>query len=158
MAKQPIVSFKDEEEFLSVAKDWKDKLFLGDWLIKFTLRKEKNLGETEDGAEKLGLCAYDILNKQAVISVANGEGTIAEFTLVHELLHCLTEYGSCDNLDEEMDAIEAFYRRSIHSRLNQMAKSLLLAKYPNIDKEFFSIELEAFVRSMEEESEEAEVE
>lgn len=146
--KKPIISFKDEKEFLQVAKEWQDRLFLSDWLIKFKLINNTNVGKTPDGNDELGVCMYDSLNKNAVIKVANGDGVIAEFTLVHELLHCALEYGASDNIGEDYDSLELFYARTIHTRLNQMAKSLILAKYPNIDKDFFRIELDAYDRHM----------
>lgn len=151
MAKQPIITFKSNEQFQEIAKEWQSKLFLGDWLMKFKLIDNNVLGETKSGGEELGLCYYDSLNKNAVITVANGEGTIAEFTLVHELLHCLLEYANTDRLgdDEELDSVEMFYAQSIHARLNQMAKSLLMTKYPNITKDFFRIELEEFEKNVE---------
>lgn len=151
MAKQPIIKFKNLEEYQKIAKEWQDKLFLGDWLIKFRLVNENIIGKTNSGAEELGLCYYDSLNKHAVITVANGDGIIAEFTLIHELLHCLLEYYDTDRLgdDERLDDLELFYSQSIHTRLNQMAKSLLMAKYPSIDKDFFRIELNEFEKNIE---------
>lgn len=151
MSKQPIINFKSNEQFQEVAKEWQNRLFLGDWLMDFRLIDDKIIGKTSNGAEELGLCYYDSLNKHAVISVANGEGTIAEFTLVHELLHCQLEYSNTDVIgdEEKLDEVEMFYAQSLHTRLNQMAKSLIMAKYLNIDKDFFRIELNEFKKNIE---------
>lgn len=148
--KQPVITFKDYDEYIQYAKEWQDKLGLNNWLIEYKLINNPSIGKTKTGAEELGLCCFNRDDFLAVITIANGEGSIAEFNLVHELLHCLLEYGSSDTVDsEEQDPYLAFYQRSIHSRLNQMAKSMLMIKYPNITNDFFRIELNSFIKNME---------
>ena len=150
--KQPIVTFKDYEEFIKCAYEWVDILGLNNWLFEFRLINNKEIGKTKAGASELGICCFNTSDNLAVISIANGEGSIAEFNLVHELLHCLLEYGNCDPVDsDEQDDYVNFYQRSIHSRLNQMAKSLLRTKYPSITNNFFRIELDGFIAHMERE-------
>ena len=150
--KQPIITFKDYKEYLDCANDWVNKLGLNNWLFEFRLINNAEIGKTKAGAAELGLNCFNSQDFLAVITIANGEGSIAEFNLVHELLHCLLEYGASDQVDiEEPDAYVLFYQRTIHSRLNQMAKSLLRAKYPSITNEFFRIELNGFIKHMEEE-------
>ena len=150
--KQPIVSFKDYDEYLNCAYWWVDKLGLDKWLFEFRLINAKEIGKTKNGSAELGLNYFNSSDFMAVITIANGEGSIAEFNLVHELLHCLLEYGNCDAVDSnEQDDYVNFYQRSIHSRLNQMAKSLLKVKYPSITDDFFRIELDGFIAQMERE-------
>lgn len=152
-AKQPIITFKDYDEYIQCANEWVEKLGLTNWLFEFRLINNNSIGRTKTGAAELGLNCFNGSDMLAVITIANGEGSIAEFNLVHELLHCLLEYGASDTVDcEEPDAYVLFYQRTIHSRLNQMAKSLLRAKYPSITNEFFRIELEGFIAHMERES------
>lgn len=150
--KQPIVTFKNYEEFINCAYEWVDVLDLNNWLFEFRLINNKEIGKTKAGASELGLNCFNSSDLLAVITIANGEGSIAEFNLVHELLHCLLEYSNCDCVDsDEQDDYVNFYQRSIHSRLNQMAKSLLKIKYPSITNEFFRIELNGFIEHMEQE-------
>ena len=140
MEKTPIESFKSEEEFTATCEYWKNKLYLTDWIIKFELADD-TIKETEDnleGISLLGECTFNFINKQAFIQLDNTHG-IAELTLVHELLHLLIPFMRedclvCENIELERN----LYKDAIiHQSMEQMAKTLLMVKYPSIDKSFF---------------------
>ena len=142
MAKTPIESFKSDEEFTETCEYWKNKLYLTDWIIKFELADD-TIKETEDnleGISLLGECTFNFINKQAFIQLDNTHG-IAELTLVHELLHLLIPFMRedclvCENIELERN----LYKDAIiHQSMEQMAKTLLMVKYPSIDKSFFVI-------------------
>ena len=140
MTKTPIETFKSEEEFTATCEYWKNKLYLTDWIIKFELAND-TIKETDDnfeGIPLLGECTFNFINKQAFIQVDNTHG-IAELTLVHELLHLLIQFIRedclvCENIELERN----IYKDAlIHQSMEQMAKTLLMVKYPSIDKSFF---------------------
>ena len=140
MEKTPIETFKSEEEFTETCEYWKNKLYLTDWIIKFELADD-TIKETDDnleGISLLGECTFNFINKQAFIQLDNTHG-IAELTLVHELLHLLIPFMRedclvCENIELERN----LYKDAIiHQSMEQMAKTLLMVKYPSIDKLFF---------------------
>ena len=140
MAKTPIESFKSEEEFTATCEYWKNKLYLTDWIIKFKLVDDiiKETADNLEGINLLGECSFNFINKQALIQVDNTHG-VAELTLVHELLHLLIQFMSedcllCENIELERNV---YKDAIIHQSMEQMAKTLLMVKYPSIDKSFF---------------------
>lgn len=119
--------FKSKEELSDCLKWWQDKLFLTDWIIKVKICEpcdfidEGNMGEN----------SFDMVNKCCVIRILDkkyyGERIIkycAEKVLVHELLHCKYNWIVNENSYEGkyVDVME-------HGLLEQMAKSLIMAKY-----------------------------
>ena len=140
MAKTPIETFKSEEEFTATCEYWKNKLYLTDWIIKFELADDiiKETADNLEGINMLGECSFNFINKQALIQVDNTHG-VAELTLVHELLHLLIQFMSedcllCENIELERNV---YKDAIIHQSMEQMAKTLLMVKYPSIDKSFF---------------------
>lgn len=126
--------FKSKEELNECLKWWKEKLFLTDWIIKARIAepcdfiKEECCGENE----------FDMVNKCCVILILDQKyygnrimKYCAEKVLVHELLHCkynwLTNDGSYEG--KYVDVME-------HGLLEQMAKSLVMAKY-NLNLDYF---------------------
>ena len=125
---EPIMEFKTIEEAKACLKEWQDRLFLSDWIIKiklctpeeFTL--EDVVGENE----------YQIDGKNCVIRILKpefyGDRMIkycAEQILIHELLHCKYCW-----LSPPAGKIESVYFDTLeHAQLEQMAKSLFMAKY-----------------------------
>lgn len=144
MVKNPIESFKSKEEFLETCKYWKEVLYLNDWAIKFELVEdaiEDDSGQYVVG-QLLGECSFNFINKQAHIQVDN-KHCIAELTLVHELLHLITPFISesalvTENIEEDYNV---YKEAVIHQSMEQMAKTLILVRYPKIDKKFFLKEL-----------------
>lgn len=123
----PIEEFTSQLMLDQSLKEWQKRLFLDDWIIKarivtpdeFTL--ENVCGEND----------FDITNKCCVIRIMNKKDYgnrvmkyCAELILVHELLHCKYNWlNAPDTMEGKyFDALE-------HSLLEQMAKSLIMAKY-----------------------------
>ena len=130
----PIEEFTSQIMLDQSLKEWQKRLFLDDWIIKarlvapdeFTL--ENVCGENE----------FDMVGKCCVIRIMEkkyyGDRILkycAEKILVHELLHC--KY----NWLVAPDTMEGKYFDELdHSLLEQMAKSLIMAKY-NIGLDYF---------------------
>lgn len=120
-------AFNSKEELQECLKWWKEKLFLTDWIIKANICEpcdfinENCCGENE----------FDMTNKCCVIRILGqkyyGDRIMkycAEKVLVHELLHCKYNWICNENSYEGkyVDVME-------HGLLEQMAKSLVMAKY-----------------------------
>ncbi len=119
--------FNSKEELYEYLTWWQEKLFLTDWIIKASICLPEDFitknccGENE----------FEIENKTCVIRILHPKyygnrimKYCAEKILVHELLHC--KYNWIANNDsyegKYVDVME-------HSLLEQMAKSLIMAKY-----------------------------
>lgn len=152
MIKKPIKRFKTDEEFKKCAKEWQKKLFLTDWFIKFSLAdggvKTKQGDElTVDDDMILGLTKFSYVNKTAEIQIDNTKD-YAEVSLVHELLHLKEEYIDTAYIEDgsaslDIESTNGVYIRNIfkrHQCMEQMAKSLIMTKYPSIDYDFFIVE------------------
>jgi hypothetical protein len=124
--REPIVEFKSIEAARAALKEWQHRLYLDDWIISLQL---------VDGTEipgNRGLTDICFTHKSAVIKIAKLNEDIRsrivrqcqETTLVHELLHCKYDTNFYDNTHEGryMEAYE-------HAHLEQMARSLIMAKY-----------------------------
>ena len=135
---QPILEFKSNEELQESLKEWQKRLFLDDWVIKAELVNRSEL--VIEGEELNGSNTFQMVNKASAIRIAVPDDDIrdriirycAEHILVHELLHCKynwleSDYSSMSN---------AYYDTQDHALLEQMAKSLIMAKY-NIDLDWF---------------------
>lgn len=125
---KPIEEFKTQEELNQYLKWWQDKLFLNDWIIK------ARIGRPEDfiNEDACGENSMIFQNKQAMILILdkqyfpkdNISKYCAEQILCHELLHC--RY----NWMENRETYEGVYIDEMeHQLLEQMAKSLIMAKY-----------------------------
>lgn len=108
-------------------KWWQEKLFLTDWVVVSRLcapddfKEQGNCGENE----------FDLVNKSCVIRILDkkyyGDRIMrycAEKILVHELLHCKYNFVANDNSYEGV-----YFDTMEHALLEQMAKSLIMAKY-----------------------------
>lgn len=119
--------FESQEELNQYLKWWQEKLFLTDWVIKARISEpcdfadNGNMGENE----------FDIVNKCCVIRILDkkyyGDRIVkycAEKVLVHELLHCKYNWLANESSYEGkyVDVME-------HGLLEQMAKSMIMAKY-----------------------------
>lgn len=119
--------FNSKEELTACLKWWQEKLFLTDWIIKAKICEPCDFND--DG--NLGENSFDMVNKCCVIRILDkkyyGDRIMkycAEKVLVHELLHCKYNWLSNDSSYEGkyVDVVE-------HGLLEQMAKSLIMAKY-----------------------------
>ena len=127
------MEFKTTKEANKSLKEQKHRLFLDDWIIKV------NLVEPSEISGFAGNNQFQTVNKYSVINISkqdeDGMSRMAkvchEQTLVHELLHC--KY----NIIERSNEYESkFLDDHQHMLLEQMAKSLIMAKY-NIGLEWF---------------------
>ncbi len=130
-------TFESQEELNQCLKWWQEKLFLTDWIIKARICEPCDF-VTEDSC---GENEFDMTNKCCVIRILSPEyygdrimKYCAEKILVHELLHCHYNWLSNENSYEGkyVDVME-------HRLLEQMAKSLVMAKY-NLPLNYFGQE------------------
>jgi len=95
----------------------------------------------------LGLTKFSYINKTAEIQIDNTKD-YAEVSLVHELLHLKEEYIDTAYIEDgsaslDIESTNGVYIRNIfkrHQCMEQMAKSLIMTKYPSIDYDFFIVE------------------
>lgn len=131
MDKTPVMEFESREHLQSCIEEWKKVLFLEDWVIKGNL--VDSLYDENLGGELAGNNNFQVVNKCSVINIVkpNEDNTnrivkyCAECILVHELLHCKYNWTSRDSNSIEY----AYYDTLEHGLLEQMAKSLIMAKY-----------------------------
>ncbi len=119
--------FNSKEELNSCLKWWQEKLFLTDWIIKASICEPCDF-HNEDC---MGENSFDMVNKCCVIRILDkkyyGDRIMkccAEKVLVHELLHCRYNWIANESSYEGkyVDVME-------QGLLEQMAKSLIMAKY-----------------------------
>jgi len=120
------MEFKSKKQANECLSEWKQRLFLNDWTIKLLIVKPKYI----EGFQ--GTCEFDYSISSAVIRITKSNKDLkkrivkycAEETLVHELLHCKYNLIKQDNSYEGIltDMHE-------HQLIEQMAKSLIMAKY-----------------------------
>ena len=122
----PVIEFKDIKEANEYLKEWKKKLYLDDWIIRVSLI------ESNDLPNYAGYNDFNIEKQSSYIRIAKlTEDTknrimkvCHEHTLVHELLHLKF------NLLENADTYEGkFLEIMEHQLIDQMARSLIMAKY-----------------------------
>ena len=130
-SKSPVIEFESQEQINQYLDYWKDVLFLNDWIIKCSVTKVPLT--SQDGTPLGGCIEFQVCNKCGTIKIyspsdKDKEDIIVkhceEETMVHELLHCKYNWIKTD------DSIESIYFDTMeHSLLEQMAKSLIMAKY-----------------------------
>lgn len=139
LAKKPIETFKSDEEFQKIARDYQHKLYLDDWNIEFKLTDTILY---QDDMELWGMCAYNFENSYATIYVFNGKlkqsgdcqsKNCAELTLLHELLHIRLEYITDEDTVGKVPPLEMALK---HRAIESMAKSILMFKY-DVSYEYF---------------------
>lgn len=127
---EPIIEFKYEPQAYECLKEWQSRLFLDDWTIKIHFADK--LTDDDTGDELSGQNRFDMINKCCVISLARLDDdkktriqkVSHEHVLVHELLHCKQGWLSPPSTFEGK-----YYYTLEHGLLEQMAKSLIMAKY-----------------------------
>lgn len=138
---KPIDVFKSQEQLEECLREWQHRLFLDGWLI---LAHVKDKIMNPDGEEVIDAAGYNTFvfeSSQANIQLLSDEtykenNTLfkhcMEKDLVHELLHCKYDLIGCQGRTYEgvyLDATE-------HQKLEEMAKSLIMAKY-GVDYNYF---------------------
>jgi len=122
----PICEFKDDTEAQACAEWWQERLFLHDWVIKVSHANRHEIeglaGRNEMQIDlmtaKISLCTPDDYLRGLYLKQCS------ELTLVHELLHCKYNWLKCDGSYEGryVDTMD-------HQLLEQMARSLIMARY-----------------------------
>jgi len=132
---KPVCKFKDNKQLNKYLKEWQNKLYLNDWIIKAELASDLCMnGEKCNGLNNM---ISEHMTSFISISTEQREGNpmmtyCEEKVLVHELLHLKYNWlqGPSNYESEYVDAKE-------HQLLEQMAKTLILTKY-NLDREWFN--------------------
>lgn len=131
---EPIMIFENEDELNKSLKEWKKRLFLNDWNIK------AYLAHGEDIAGLAGESEAQWVNSCGVIRIRYGnempndmiEKEPHEKILVHELLH----FKMMSFTSSDMSIEDVFFDEKQHQLLEQIAKSIIMAKY-NIKYNWF---------------------
>ena len=129
MIKEPVMDCTDEE-LVELGKEWQTRLFLDNWIIHFQFQKESMFDDL--GRELEGQCSFCFENESASITLLKPNDDTkdrivkhcVEHVLVHELLHCKM------NFMNPPDTLEGkYYDVKEHALLEEMSKSLIMAKY-----------------------------
>lgn len=132
--KKPILVFTSQNQLDAYTQEWQERLFLRDWFIKAKLVSFSEL----ENKESLGENNYDITTHEAKIAIGELEDNqicnfnCQELTLIHELVHC--KLTLTDGISSSLEG--NFISNYEHSIIEQLAKSLLMAKY-NLSRDWF---------------------
>lgn len=128
--REPIMEYADQAELDASLAEWQDRLFLNDWIIKAAI-----VDKCADinGKNCIATNTHNHDNKDAFIEIerlsGDHEGHYCklpqEGSLVHELLHCKYCWFSYDEENADGCVLNVYH----HQQLEQMAKSLIMAKY-----------------------------
>lgn len=129
---QPIMVFNNDEELQVSLAEWKERLFLSDWNIKAHLvhGEEINGNAGDSNVQWANSCGLIRIRYADEMPEDMIEKEPHEKVLVHELLHF--KYMGFEGSDIE----DVFFDEKQHQLLEQMAKSLIMAKY-NIPYSWF---------------------
>lgn len=141
MGDKPIDVFENQEQLEKVLREWQHRLFLDGWLILAYITDEI---VDPDGVEVTDAAGYNsfvfessISNIQLLSDKTYKEKNMLfkhcqEKDLVHELLHCKYDW-----LGNQGGTYEVVYLDATeHQKLEEMAKSLIMAKY-GVDYNYF---------------------
>lgn len=133
--REPIMCFESIDQAKACLSEWKKRLFLEDWIIRVKLVEKDDL-ELDNVS---GEVDFEYTNKSAVIRILYKIDDFIskmphELTLVHELLHL--KYNLVHPADGGQHIEQVFYDMHEHMLLEQMAKSLIMAKY-NLTYDWF---------------------
>ena len=132
--RKPIDIFKDQEQLEECLREWQHRLFLDGWLILAHVKDKIMNPNGEEVIDAAGYNTFIFESSQANIQLLSDESYkenntlfkhCMEKDLVHELLHCKYDWMGCQGGTYEgvyLDATE-------HQKLEEMAKSLIMAKY-----------------------------
>lgn len=124
--KEPIQEFESIEQANEYLREWQHRLLLDDWIIKL------NFAEPNEMPDYAGYNNFCMEKQSSIITIVKLTDdtrnritkVYQEFTLVHELLHLKL------NFVENSDTYEGKYLEiKEHQLLDQLAKSLIMAKY-----------------------------
>lgn len=128
--REPIKEFKSQKQLDACLKEWQERLFLTDWTIRAVV-----VGECSDvnGKNCIATNTHNHDCKESFIEIErltsmhlNHHVKLShEHSLVHELLHC--KWPDFRYNEDEADACVLNLHH--HSLLEQISKSLIMAKY-----------------------------
>lgn len=124
----PIMRFESQQQLEESLTEWQGRLLLSDWIIMAKLVKPEEL--EKDGRQLGGFNSHVDTLMSSEISIADGDfpdsvtKVCAEESLVHELLHLKLPMFIVDGSIES-----CLYNDGVHATIEQLAKSLLMAKY-----------------------------
>ena len=126
---EPILEFKSNAELRGCLKYWQNILYLNDWIFSSSLDDAENM--LINGKPQAGTNHLDFTHKASVISIARRTTTTEErivkvpheIVLVHELLHCKYNWIGGESYEK------LYVEETEHALLDQMARSLIMAKY-----------------------------
>lgn len=139
--KKPIDIFESPEQLETILREWQHRLFLDGWLILAHIEDEivDVDGNVRDDVAGLNTLIYEasqaniqILSEKSYNENNNIYKQCQEKDLVHELLHCKYAYMESNHDTYESVQLELME----HQRLEEMAKSLIMAKY-GVDYDYF---------------------
>lgn len=135
---KPIEEFKTQEELNECLKWWQHRLYLDSWLIEARIVDEiiDLDGNADDSAVGYNTFVYESeLSSIQILKREKFDGMgkyCAEKILVHEILHNKQAW-----MQSEGNSYESAYLMvTEHKMLEQMAKSLIMAKY-DLDFDYF---------------------
>lgn len=129
---KPIIKFENEEQAEKCLREWQHRLFLDHWIINIELVDDIDGQENVLGQTDYVTVSFDAnirIKKISDDEISNKK--CQEKILVHELMHLIIL--QTDNYE----TIEALHWNiSQHQIMEQMARSLVMAKY-DLDIDFF---------------------
>ena len=134
MKHEPIMEFENIQQAYACLKEWQERLFLHDWIISIELDCEL---ESSAAAE----ITKNHISKVAKIKIGRQDGIddlfdnlkyCAEQIVVHELLHLIFDMCNYTKTIEERE-----FDDLVHTRIDFMARSLIMAKY-DLSADWFS--------------------
>lgn len=140
MAK-PIDIFEDQDQLEKCLREWQRILFLDGWLIIAHIEDEiiDSDGKTLEDVAGLNTMVFEssqasiqLLSEKSYIANGNLFKHCMEKDLVHELLHC--KYAWMENPNQYYESV--YLEAKEHQKLEEMAKSLIMAKY-GVDCNYF---------------------
>jgi len=131
---KPQIYFDTDRELYNCMKEWQKRLLLRDWHIAIAFVKRADLDDKnfagQSNCQWVNRCGtISILTKEDMPNDMNLKQP-HELTVIHELLHFKFFGAECGSLEG------LFYQEMQHQLLEDMAKSLYMAKY-NLDYDWF---------------------
>jgi hypothetical protein len=124
LEKEPIIEYKSQAELDSSLAEWQERLLLTDWIIR--ARFDDTIHAYAEVAKVTDVQSA-VISIHPLDEVTEGRNTkyCAEKSLVHELLHLKFDLVDFDNPPIEA----AVFSYTQHQKIEQMSKSLIMAKY-----------------------------
>jgi len=136
MKSEPIITFANDEQLQESLGEWQARLFLNNWTIRAKIAPFKDIDACGDcSANTVRMFAEIRISEHKKSWFEDVQKTVDELTLVHELLHLKIGKVLSFNAESLSYPAECFALEE-HVLLEQMAKSLIMAKY-NLPFEWF---------------------